>query len=228
MAIAEGDSSAAARIGDERVALQQSIIDSQVEFVLNNPASYATPVVMRSMIVSLDAGELRDLVQKLDANLLRTDIIKSLTGTIEKMEKLSPGNPAPEFTQTDNDGNIVSLSQFIGEGPVLIYFWASWCSACRSINPTLVKLSENYSVKGLKIIAISLDSSKDDWDNAITEDNLDWIHLSDLEFWNNEVAVLYNINEIPSGYLIDSKGIIIGNSIDNTRLEELLSMSRGE
>jgi len=222
MAIERGDSLVAVRIGKERAFLQENIIDYQVEFVRNNPGSFATPVVLRSLIASLDAGELRELIELLKPDLLRTDIIKSIIATIDRMEALAPGKPAPDFTQADDTGNMISLSEIKGEGPVLIYFWASWCSVCRSLNPTLDEINEKYRSTGFRVIAVSLDSSRDDWTGAINEDQLDWVNLSDLNFWNNEVAILYNINEIPSGYLIDKNGIIIDSSLDPVRLEEIL------
>jgi len=225
MAIEKGDSLVEERISRERTALHRAMIDYQVEFVRNNTGSFATPLVLRSLSASLNAKELRELIELLVPDLLRTDIVKSLMATIDLMEQLVPGNPAPEFGQADNNGNLVNLSEITGEGPVIIYFWASWCSACRSLNTSLIELYEKYRDTGMIIIAVSLDSSNDEWTGAIADDRLDWINLSDLNGWNNEVALLYNINEIPAVYMLDSEGRILESGLDTGRLDEILARS---
>ena len=55
--------------------------------------------------------------------------------------KLQPGQPAPEFTLNDLDGQPVSLSQFRGE-VVLLDFWARWCGPCIGDLPYLRKIKE--------------------------------------------------------------------------------------
>lgn len=223
MAIEAGDSARAEAIGKERVAVQQSIRDLQVEFVKEHPGSYASPIILRALASSLSAEKLREMIQALEPDLLRTEIVKSLMITVETMENLTPGNQAPDFTQADLNGIPVTLSEVEGEGPILLYFWASWCSVCRSLNPSLAELYEKNRSDGLRIIAVSLDSSKEEWTRAIGEDKLDWINISDLNFWNNQVALLYNISEIPSGYLLNSEGQITGSNLDASELIDIFN-----
>lgn len=131
------------------------------------------------------------------------------------------GNPAPDFLQGDENGNPVSLKQFKGKY-VLINFWASWCGPCRAQNPELIKLYNKYKSDGFEIVGISLDKpgEKDNWLNAIQEDNLTWPQVTDLRFWNNGAARQYGVVALPQNFLIDKSGVIIAK---NLKPEQLIS-----
>ena len=53
---------------------------------------------------------------------------------------------------------------------------------------------------------------------------MNWIHVSDLKYWENEVARQYGINSIPSNFLIDCKtGLIVSKGLRGRMLENTLS-----
>ncbi len=115
------------------------------------------------------------------------------------------GSQAIEFSQADTEGKDVSLKDFRGKY-VLVDFWASWCRPCRVENPNVVKAYNKYKDKNFTVLGISLDKDKQDWLDAIKEDKLTWTQLSDLKFWNNEVAAKYRIQSIPQNFLDRSSG----------------------
>jgi peroxiredoxin len=136
---------------------------------------------------------------------------------------LQVGDKAPEFTVTDPSGKAISLSALKGK-VVLIDFWASWCMPCREANPELVEVYKKFQSQGFEIFSISLDSKKEPWVNAIKNDNLHWPHHgSDLKGWENKIAHLYGVDAIPSTFLVDEKGTIIGKDIDEYDLEKKLT-----
>ena len=104
----------------------------------------------------------------------------------------------------------------------MIDFWASWCSPCRHFNPTLIKIYEKYHKLGLGIIGVSLDAEKEAWTEAIKADKLTWSHVSDLQYWNNEVASLYMVKYIPQNIFITSDGTIIKRQVKEDEIEALL------
>lgn len=51
---------------------------------------------------------------------------------------------APDFTMEDADGNLVKLSDFLGEKPVIVNFWASWCPPCKGELPDFETAYQTY------------------------------------------------------------------------------------
>ncbi|HVB02889.1 MAG TPA: TlpA disulfide reductase family protein [Chitinophagaceae bacterium] len=122
------------------------------------------------------------------------------------------GDLAPDFTQTDTSGKQISLSSYRGKY-VLVDFWASWCHPCREENPNVVAAFHQFSGKNFAILSVSLDNKRANWLDAIRSDGLDWTQVSDLQGWNNAVAVQYRITSIPSNLLIGPDGRILAKNI---------------
>jgi peroxiredoxin len=62
-----------------------------------------------------------------------------------------------DFTLTDIDGNQVSLSQYVGKGPIVISFWATWCKPCVAEMPHLQRMYDARKKDGFVVLAVSLD-----------------------------------------------------------------------
>jgi len=162
-------------------------------------------------------------------NSLATDVQNTPSGLefkkiLEIANTTSIGAMAPVFTQNDVNDQPVSLASFHGKY-VLVDFWASWCGPCRGENPNVVKAYNQYKGKNFTVLGVSLDrpGKKDDWLAAIKADGLAWTQVSDLKFWDNDVAKLYGIKSIPQNYLLDPTGKIIGKNLRGDDLNKKLA-----
>ncbi|MCS6790383.1 MAG: AhpC/TSA family protein [Bacteroidia bacterium] len=134
---------------------------------------------------------------------------------------LRKGSLAPDITLPDPSGQIRRLSELRGKW-VLIDFWASWCRPCRIENPHVVRLYQKYHSRGFEILGVSLDYQREPWLQAIQQDNLVWVHVSDLKGWQSAGAQLYRVNSIPFTVLVDPQGRIAAKGLRGPTLEAKL------
>ena len=117
--------------------------------------------------------------------------------------------PAPDFKLPNLDGQSVSLSDFRGK-PVLVNFWATWCGPCRFEMPFIQEIYEEWSDKGLVVLAIDMGESPSTVKDFIQSHNFSFPVLLDT---NQDVALQYNIRGIPATFFIDKDGIIQGTKV---------------
>ncbi len=197
----------------------------QYQYVKQNPDAY------RSLLTLIELGEpdmdvatIEPLFNGLSVGVRNTIAGLNFTKSIAAAHAVAIGAIAPLFTQNDANDKPVSLTSFRGKY-VLLDFWASWCGPCRGENPNIVKAYDQYKNKNFTVLSVSLDrpGKKDDWLAAIKADGLEWTQVSDLKFWDNEVAKQYGIRAIPQNYLIDPNGKIIAKNLRGDELNKKLA-----
>ena len=116
----------------------------------------------------------------------------------------SIGHPAPDFTLTDLDGNIVRLSDFRGQ-VVFLNFWATWCPPCRAEMPAIEAVYQEYKDRDVVVIGIDLLESRSSVESFVEENSYSWIFTIDE---TGIVAMDYMVTGIPASFFIDKDGII--------------------
>ncbi len=216
-------------IQDEYQAMLKEKNEKVVQpYILAHTASPIILTILNQYIgYDIDPATAEPLYNQLSDANKNTYSGKSLKERIETAKKTAVGAMAMNFTQNDTLDKPVSLSDFKGKY-VLVDFWASWCGPCRAENPNVVKAFNEYKDKNFTVLGVSLDQpgKKEAWLSAIHHDILTWTQVSDLKFWDNEVAKLYGIRAIPQNFLIDPSGKIIAKNIRgeelNKKLQEVL------
>lgn len=144
--------------------------------------------------------------------------------TTDQNVGIEVGNVAPNFTMNNIEGKPVSLSQFKGK-TVVIDFWATWCPPCRRSIPFVKESYEKFKNNNVEFIGISLDKQDglDGWKEYIKENQMTWVQVADGKFWDNDVAVRYGIESIPSMWVINRDGVIVGKNLGHDELESTIT-----
>ncbi len=146
-----------------------------------------------------------------------SEYTEALQAEMNKLSTLQPGQPAPDFTLHDPDGQAVSLSQFTGK-VVLLDFWASWCGPCIADLGTLRKIKEQVAAQPVVFLNISLDANEAAWKRAIAKHEIKGVHVR-----SEQVAQAYNVSGIPRYYLVDPQGLIVENDLSLWDVDEVVA-----
>jgi peroxiredoxin len=121
----------------------------------------------------------------------------------------------------DRDGHEITLSSLKGK-VILVSFWASGNNSSIQALLQLQSTYRKYHNQGFEVYAISLDNNKINWMNAIDFNEFNWINVSELSFPESRAALLYNIKQVPTNYLINREGDIVGKNLYGRTLETWL------
>lgn len=202
----------------------QKTNDQIADLMVKHSPSLAVINLLKSG--TIDRDQYFDTYMKVAENLRAEwpnyGVAREFIKHVETMKATAVGQPAPEIALPNPQGEVIKLSSLKGKY-VLVDFWTKWCGPCRRENPNVVKAYNKYKDKGFTVYGVSLDRTREDWLQAIEEDNLTWTHVSDLKFWQSEAAKTYGITAIPFSILLDPNGVIIAKNLRGTALDKKLA-----
>lgn len=114
------------------------------------------------------------------------------------------GAQAPDFVLKSLDGENLRLSEYRGE-VVMLSFWASWCSDCRTQLTDLNALYSSFHEDGLQSLTVSMEKNLHDANDMREELGLAYPVLDDSSL---AISRLYDVQSLPIVLLIDREGTV--------------------
>ncbi|MBN1925806.1 MAG: AhpC/TSA family protein [Prolixibacteraceae bacterium] len=150
----------------------------------------------KQMMKSLRTQEIREFIEKTGAN-------------------------SPDIVLPDPTGKDISLVSLRGN-VVLLHFWSAFDRNSRIMNPVLKENFKEFHPKGFEIYQICIDTSKTAWEDAIKADGLTWANVGDMK-GSIQALSMYNVQSVPSNYLLDKDGSILAKDLKGPALYNILS-----
>ena len=223
----------------ERYVLYDKVVGIQNDALDDLARSSANPLDALLAMELGGLGRVQEGLTRLDelAEVLSNDVVStrisprrdglaSYLKRVDADQSLSPGKFAPEFTLTDFEGENVSLTEILQDNEVvLVDFWASWCGPCIATFPELKRMYGEYRDDGFEVVAITIDSTREDWVEATEEHELPWLNLEELQLEGSRGPVYnsYGVTFIPKGYVLNNEACIVGKDMSTEELDRLLA-----
>ena len=116
---------------------------------------------------------------------------------------------APSFPMEGTQGNTVQLSDFLGDKPVFLNFWASTCSPCKQEMPDIQALYEQYGDQihfVLVNVGAAMNDTRDKAERYLREEGFTFPVYYDVDY---QAISAYGVNSFPFSIFIDRQGNLV-------------------
>ncbi|MCB0755902.1 MAG: TlpA family protein disulfide reductase [Flavobacteriales bacterium] len=189
--------------------VQSFLIDLLVDFFADKEAAEFIDHINRNYLGSCDLPLSEETLKKINSSV-----------------KFKSGDQLPQIKIPNQTNHQVPIHGLTGDLNVVV-FWASWCPHCMREIPKLQELYNEMQGK-LGVYAISLDTNKTDWINAINGMNLRWLNVNDLKGWQSETLTQFGVTSSPTLFLVDDKLRFLGRASSFDGLSELVRTQLAE
>lgn len=216
--------------------IKQSQIRYSTNFIQKHPFSLSCVLALYqkfddSNYIVQDLQSLKVAASALNSFFPKSEHVKALYANTQRLmaqEKNSKmqqfiaqnGVNSPEIKLPNTNGRDVSITSLTNK-VVLIQFWSALNRDSRIQNEALVELYSKYKSRGLEIYQVSVDTDRTAWLNAIEQDGLNWINVGDMK-GSVLAANLYNIQTIPSNYILDKERRIVAKNLQGPSLDRAI------
>ena len=204
----------------------------QLGFIIENKANIAAVYALHQRLPNetnlfngnSDIVYYRTVAEALEQSYPTTPYLAILRSQIARMDAqinlLSQVTESdfPDIEMPDMFGKKQKLSALSGK-VILLHFWSAGLGNSNALNADLKEIYGKYHEQGFEIFQVAVDTSKSAWVNAIQEQQLPWVSVSDLLGDSSPSVGIYNVQKLPTSYLIDRKGNIVGKDLLDEELE---------
>ena len=130
------------------------------------------------------------------------------------------GEVVKDFSGQLANGTDFKLTDLKGKY-VLLDFWGSWCGPCIAEMPSIKALYGKYgtssfkNAEGFTIVSVAVEKREERWRRALNKYQMPWSYqlidkAQSLKFFDSPIAALYGVQQVPTKFLINENGVIIG------------------
>ena len=213
-----GDTMKAAELYAQVETAMDDYQEYRFNYLKSHPETYLTHFMALQGVDDFGYEKVKELAAGFTTESVYS---KRLNDYLVEQAKLEVGAPFIDFTLKTADGEEVNLEKVINYNRVvLVDFWASWCGPCRGENPFVKAAYEKYHAAGFEVVGVSVDRDEAAWLKAVADDGMTWIQVRDAD---GAAATNYKVQFIPSNFLYDGNGVMIGKGLRGEALEAKLA-----
>ena len=155
--------------------------------------------------------------------MLRGDINRM--EATEKLAREIEESAFPDLELQDIYGKKIKLSSLKGK-VIMLDFWSAQLGNSTVLNAELKEIYAKYheAATPFEVYQVAIDTSKSLWINAVQQQQLPWISVSDLRGQASRSLGVYNVTQLPTSFLIDKVGSIVGRDIRGEELDKRLNV----
>lgn len=212
----------------------------QLHFIIEHKASLAAVYALYQRLPGdtylfngdSDVVYFRTVAEALEQSHPESPYLQSLLAEITRMDariNLSSHiteTGYPDLEMSDIYGKKIRLSSLLGK-VVLLDFWSAELGNSNALNAELKEIYAKYAHANtpFEVYQVAIDTSKPAWITAVQEQQLPWISVSDLRGKASTSLGMYNVQKLPTNFLIDKEGTLVARDIYGksltTKLDQL-------
>lgn len=196
-----------------------------ITFIQGHPQSYASAYILTEIFGQTktpDISLIATLAEPLNGKIKDCRVLNNILRNIpEKGKGATNSSYLNYISLKKRDGSYLSWTSK-DQQYTLINFWASWDKESKSSRDSLYNQLTEFPKKTFRVVNLSLDYNKQDWESYCKDDTEQWIELCDYKGWNNSIIKQQNIYTLPSNILIDRNRKILGTNLQGEKLKQLI------
>jgi thiol-disulfide isomerase/thioredoxin len=137
-----------------------------------------------------------------------TDAVELAMERVMGYRKMAEGEIAEDIYIRGADNSMIRLSEQDNDY-TLVIFWATYCEHCTKLIPKLLEWYYEEKPDGLDVFAISIDTSRTEWERYMALASFPWINAIEPMGWEGKSPEDYNVYATPTMFLLDRQRRIV-------------------